>query len=108
MAMFASYWGFMGGAIVLALGTAVFKPGIQGTLVNSTRPENSSMAWGIFYQTVNIGGFLGPLVAAYMRGQFRLAAGTLLRAWESSAATSCCSSPTRSRTRKIAWLAPSW
>jgi POT family proton-dependent oligopeptide transporter len=25
------------------------------------------MAWGIFYQTVNIGGFLGPLVAGYMR-----------------------------------------
>ncbi|MBX3184985.1 MAG: MFS transporter [Polyangiaceae bacterium] len=70
MAFFPSYWGFMVGAIVLALGTAVFKPGIQGTLVNSTRPENSSMAWGIFYQTVNIGGFLGPLVAAYMRGHF--------------------------------------
>lgn len=70
MALFPSYYGFMGGAIVLALGTAVFKPGIQGTLVNSTRPENSSMAWGIFYQTVNIGGFLGPLVAAYMRGHF--------------------------------------
>lgn len=70
MAFFPSYWGFMGGAVVLALGTAVFKPGIQGTLVNSTRPENSSMAWGIFYQTVNIGGFLGPLVASHMRSHF--------------------------------------
>ncbi|HMR07430.1 MAG TPA: MFS transporter [Polyangiaceae bacterium] len=70
MATFASYWGFMAGAIVLALGTAIFKPGIQGTLVNSTKRENSSMAWGIFYQTVNIGGWMGPLVASFLRSRF--------------------------------------
>lgn len=67
MAFFPSYWGFMGGAVLLASGTAVFKPGIQGTLVNATNRKNSSMAWGVFYQTVNIGGFLGPLVAGAMR-----------------------------------------
>jgi MFS family permease len=67
MAAFPTYWGFFAGAIVLATGTAVFKPGIQGTLVKATRRDNSSMAWGVFYQTVNIGGFLGPLVAGYMR-----------------------------------------
>lgn len=67
MASFPTFWGFFAGAIVLASGTAVFKPGIQGTLVKASRRDNSSMAWGIFYQTVNIGGFLGPLVAGYMR-----------------------------------------
>jgi POT family proton-dependent oligopeptide transporter len=67
MAFFPSYWGFFGGALLLATGTAIFKPGIQATLVRSTTRENSSMAWGIFYQTVNIGGFLGPLVAGFMR-----------------------------------------
>lgn len=67
MALFPSYWGFFAGAILLATGTAIFKPGIQGTLVKATKRENSSMAWGIFYQTVNIGGFLGPLVAGAMR-----------------------------------------
>jgi proton-dependent oligopeptide transporter, POT family len=67
MAFFPSYWGFFAGAMLLATGTAIFKPGIQGTLVNSTRRENSSMAWGVFYQTVNIGGFIGPLVAGVMR-----------------------------------------
>jgi MFS family permease len=67
MAAFPTYYGFFAGALVLAAGTAVFKPGIQGTLVKATRRENSSMAWGIFYQTVNIGGWLGPLVAGYMR-----------------------------------------
>lgn len=67
MAWFATYWGFMIGAIVLAFGTGIFKPGIQATIVKSTNRENSSMAWGVFYQTVNIGGFLGPLVAAQLR-----------------------------------------
>lgn len=67
MAAFPTYWGFFAGAIVLATGTAIFKPGIQGTLVKSTTRENSSLAWGIFYQTVNIGGYLGPLVAGYLR-----------------------------------------
>jgi POT family proton-dependent oligopeptide transporter len=67
MAAFSSYWGFFAGAVVLATGTAIFKPGIQGTLVKATKRENSSLAWGIFYQTVNIGGYLGPLVAGYMR-----------------------------------------
>jgi proton-dependent oligopeptide transporter, POT family len=67
MATFPTYWGFFAGAMVLATGTAIFKPGIQGTLVKATRRENSSLAWGIFYQTVNIGGFLGPLMAGYMR-----------------------------------------
>jgi dipeptide/tripeptide permease len=67
MAFFPTYAGFFVGAILLATGTAIFKPGIQATLVRSTTRHNSSMAWGIFYQTVNIGGFLGPLLAGYMR-----------------------------------------
>ncbi len=67
MGFFPTFGGFFTGAVVLAVGTAIFKPGIQGTLVKSTTRENSSMAWGIFYQTVNIGGFLGPIVAGYLR-----------------------------------------
>lgn len=67
MAWFPTFWGFMVGAMVLAFGTGIFKPGIQATIVKSTNRENSSMAWGVFYQTVNIGGFLGPLVAAQLR-----------------------------------------
>jgi MFS family permease len=70
MALLHTYWGFFAGAVVLAMGTAIFKPGIQGTLVKSTTRANSSMAWGIFYQTVNIGGFLGPIIAARTRSEF--------------------------------------
>ena len=67
MAWFASFWGFLLGAVVLAVGTGVFKPGIQATIVRATNRRNSSIAWGAFYQTVNIGAFLGPIVAAQMR-----------------------------------------
>ena len=67
MAWYPTFWGFFGGAMLLATGTAIFKPGIQGTLVHSTNRQNSSMAWGIFYQTVNIGGWMGPLLAGFLR-----------------------------------------
>ncbi len=69
MAWWPSYTGFFVGAMLLATGTAVFKPGIQGTLIKSTTRRNSSMAWGLFYQTVNIGGWIGPLIALHMRSR---------------------------------------
>ena len=67
MAFFHSFWGFFAGAMCLAVGTAIFKPGIQGTLILSCNRRNSSVAWGVFYQTVNIGGWIGPLIAMQMR-----------------------------------------
>lgn len=67
MAWYPTFWGFMAGAMVLAFGTGIFKPGIQATIVKATNRRNSSMAWGVFYQTVNIGGFIGPLLAAQLR-----------------------------------------
>lgn len=67
MAWFHSYPGFFAGAMLLAIGTAIFKPGVQGTLIKATNRRNSSMAWGVFYQTVNIGGWIGPLIALQMR-----------------------------------------
>ncbi|QBG34836.1 MFS transporter [Litorilituus sediminis] len=67
MAMFPSFLGFTLGAMLLAFGTGIFKPGIQGTMVKSVKRETSTMAWGIFYQLVNIGGWLGPLIAVQLR-----------------------------------------
>ncbi|MDB4998473.1 MAG: hypothetical protein JWM74_5905, partial [Myxococcaceae bacterium] len=66
MATNRSFWGFFLGCQVLALGTAIFKPGVQGTLVRGTTRKNSSLGWGIFYQVVNIGGWLGPPLAGYL------------------------------------------
>jgi dipeptide/tripeptide permease len=63
----AVYAAFLAGACLLALGTAVFKPGIQGLIATQITPENGSFAWSIFYQVVNIGGFVGPFLAGWMR-----------------------------------------
>ena len=58
---------FFAGALFLALGTAIFKPGLQGLIANQMPKEAASFGWGIFYQMVNIGGFIGPLIAGYLR-----------------------------------------
>lgn len=58
---------FFAGALFLALGTAIFKPGLQGLIAHEMPDKSASLGWGIFYQMVNIGGFLGPLIAGYLR-----------------------------------------
>jgi dipeptide/tripeptide permease len=55
------------GLLFLALGTAIFKPGVQGLIANRVTKDTSSLGWGLFYQMVNIGGFFGPLLAGYLR-----------------------------------------
>ena len=59
---------FMGGCLVLALGTATFKPGVQGTMCQALSKQNSSIGWGLFYMMVNVGGFLGPPLAHFLYG----------------------------------------
>jgi MFS family permease len=68
MATQRSFWPFTIGCLVLAFGTAIFKPGLQGTLAQSLKTKNSGMGWGIFYMLVNVGGFLGPPLAHYLYG----------------------------------------
>ncbi len=58
---------FFAGAMFLALGTAIFKPGVQGLIANQMPKDSASLGWGLFYQMVNIGGFTGPMVAGYLR-----------------------------------------
>jgi len=68
MATQREFWPFLMGCCVLAAGTAIFKPGVQGTLVRTLNKKNSSVGWGTFYMLVNIGGFLGPPLAHYLYG----------------------------------------
>jgi dipeptide/tripeptide permease len=58
---------FMAGALLLAFGTAVFKPGLQGMIAVSMPPGTKVTGWAVFYQVVNIGGFFGPYLASAMR-----------------------------------------
>ena len=45
MATQRSFWPFTFGCLTLALGTAVFKPGVQGTLVRTLTNETSSVGF---------------------------------------------------------------
>jgi dipeptide/tripeptide permease len=62
-----TYGILFGGAMFVAFGTAIFKPGIGGLIANQLNAKNSALGWSIFYQLVNVGGFFGPLVAGYLR-----------------------------------------
>ncbi|WKZ68095.1 MAG: MFS transporter [Melioribacteraceae bacterium] len=53
--------------MLVALGAGTFKPVIVGTISKTTNEKTGSMGFGIFYMMVNIGGFLGPVVAGIMR-----------------------------------------
>ncbi len=67
MASQHSFLGFLSGCLLLASGTAIFKPAVQGILASSLNSKNSSMGWGIFYWLINWGGFLGSWLAGYFR-----------------------------------------
>jgi len=68
MANQREFWPFLISCCILATGVAIFKPGVQGTLVRSMTKETSSVGWGMFYMVVNIGGFLGPPFAHFLYG----------------------------------------
>lgn len=46
---------------IMALGAGTFKPIISGTIARVTNEENSGLAFGIFYWSINLGAFLFPL-----------------------------------------------
>jgi len=54
--------------MLVALGAAMFKPVVIGTISKVTNDRTASMGFGIFYMMVNIGGFVGPIVAGIVRG----------------------------------------
>jgi MFS family permease len=68
MATQREFWPFLIGCCILALGTALFKPGVQGTMCQTLEKKNSSVGWGTFYMLVNVGGFLGPPLAHFLYG----------------------------------------
>lgn len=62
-----SFWPFFMVFLLVAIGAACFKPVVVGTVGRSSDDSNRGLAFGVFYTMVNIGGFLGPLVAGYLR-----------------------------------------
>jgi len=48
--------------LLMVLGAGFFKPIISGTIARSTDEKNSSLGFGIFYWSINLGAFLFPLI----------------------------------------------
>lgn len=68
LGQFKTFPTFLGAFMLVAVAAAIFKPVVVGTVARVTDESNSGMGFGIFYMMVNIGGFLGPLVAGAIRG----------------------------------------
>jgi proton-dependent oligopeptide transporter, POT family len=60
------YGSFFAAFTLMVVGAAAFKPVIPGTISRVTDPTNSTVGFSIYYQVVNIGGLIGPLLAAYL------------------------------------------
>lgn len=63
------FWMMILGTQLLAAGTGMFKPGIQGTMAHSIarQPGLASLGWGLFYQSVNVGAAIAAFVPAFAR-----------------------------------------
>ncbi len=63
-----TFWGFFAVYFLVAIGHGMFKPVVISTVATTTDARTGSMGFGIFYMMVNVGGFLGPIVAGIVRG----------------------------------------
>ncbi len=51
-----------GALVVMGFGAGTFKPIISGTIARVTDKKNSTLGFGIFYWSINLGAFLFPLI----------------------------------------------
>ena len=57
--------------IIMAVGAGAFKPMISGTIARETDENNSTLGFGIFYWSINLGAFLFPLILVpYIKNTF--------------------------------------
>lgn len=48
--------------VIMALGAGTFKPIISGTIAKVTNKDNSTLGFGVYYWSINLGAFLFPLI----------------------------------------------
>jgi dipeptide/tripeptide permease len=70
MGEITSFWGVYGIFLFVAVGAAMFKPVASAIVTKTTNDENSTLAFGIFYMMVNIGGFVGPAFSSKLRVEY--------------------------------------
>jgi POT family proton-dependent oligopeptide transporter len=64
------YWVVFAILMVPALGPGLVKPVVAGTTARGSSEAMRSLGYSIYYTIVNVGGALGPLVGAGVRGSF--------------------------------------
>ncbi|WP_299592842.1 MFS transporter [uncultured Microbulbifer sp.] len=63
----SGFWSFFAILLFVAVGAAVFKPLVLATVSRSTNNQNRALGFGIFYTMINVGGFVGPVVAGIVK-----------------------------------------
>lgn len=57
--------------VIMGIGAGAFKPMISGTIARSTDESNSTLGFGIYYWSINLGAFLFPLILVpYIKSTF--------------------------------------
>lgn len=68
--LFTSYYLVFASLLVMAVGAGFFKPIISGTIARSTDKTNSTLGFGIFYWSINLGAFIFPLILVPILKQY--------------------------------------
>jgi POT family proton-dependent oligopeptide transporter len=64
---FPLYWLVFAILMVPAIGPSIVKPVVAGTTARASNDNVRSLGYSIYYTLVNIGGFLGPVMAFFVR-----------------------------------------
>jgi dipeptide/tripeptide permease len=62
-----SYGAIFGALLVMAVGAGFFKPLISATIARTTDQSNSSLGFGIYYWSINLGATFVPLAVAIIK-----------------------------------------
>ena len=57
----------IGALLVTSVGGSLIKPCIVGTVARTTTHETKSLGYSVYYTLVNVGGWLGPILASQVR-----------------------------------------
>jgi proton-dependent oligopeptide transporter, POT family len=60
--LFSDYVPVLLSLLLMVIGAGTFKPIISGTIARTTDESNSTLGFGIFYWTINLGAFIFPLL----------------------------------------------
>ena len=63
----------LGGIVLVGIGAGLFKPLTAAAIGLLTAPRHRSLGYTLYYVGINIGGFVGPVLTALVKQEYRLA-----------------------------------